>query len=156
MDVPSLPPPNTVVVLPKPLPINRGALWVLFWSIGILMGLFVRDVVDGGGSSHDSSSGAPGSSRSLSAQPTSPQAILVTAIVAFPTATATATPQPTTEATPDVDMCGTATPGTICRIPPPTPLPPTPYPSCVKMDELAAGDWCTWPTVTVHASEDRK
>src|SRR5215217_4971989 len=40
-------PQNTVVVLPKPLPMNRGAFWVLFWTIGLLMGLFVRSLIDG-------------------------------------------------------------------------------------------------------------
>ena len=38
--------PQNTVVLPKPLPMNRGAFWVLFWAIGLLMGLFVRSLVD--------------------------------------------------------------------------------------------------------------
>ena len=39
-------PANTLVVLPKPLPAQSGALWSLFWTIGLAMGLLGREIVD--------------------------------------------------------------------------------------------------------------
>lgn len=74
-------------------------------------------------------------------------------VLELPSPTATATRQPT--ATPTVgtpgDLCGTEAPGTLCRKPPPTPLPPTPYPDCASLATVAPGDWCVWGDATPEA-----
>jgi hypothetical protein len=41
------PPKNTVVVMPKAPPMNRSALWVVFWGVGLVMGLVLRSMIDG-------------------------------------------------------------------------------------------------------------
>lgn len=155
-------PPNTVIVLPKPLPMNRGALWTLFWAIGILMGLFARGIVDGPepaglARGAGASAGPSVDAAEVSAAPT--MVVHLRAILEMPSPTATSSPRPTTTATRSaaagVDFCTAAEPGALCRVPYPAPPTPTPYPSCEEMANLAPGDWCVWPTPPVTlASRD--
>lgn len=42
-------PQNTVVVMPKASPASHGALLALCWGLGLLRGLFVRELVDEAG-----------------------------------------------------------------------------------------------------------
>src|SRR5262249_21179042 len=91
-------PRNTVVVLPKPLPMNRGALWVLFWTVGLLMGLFARAIIDGPGDPGlaDAATGsrAPaGDAAAIAEAPT--MEVHVRAVLELPSPTVTNTPQPT-------------------------------------------------------------
>jgi hypothetical protein len=157
------PPPNTVVVLPKSLPTNRGALWMLFWTIGLLMGLFARSIVNGPGDVDPltQARGSNGSSADRAAlaeaQPT--VEVHLRAVLELPSPTATSTPRPTATATPDatgqVDFCADNQPGKLCRVPLPPPPTPTPYPSCVDMAHLAPGDWCVWPTAPPEVARAR-
>src|SRR5262249_49645429 len=90
-------PQNTVVVLPKPPPMNRGALWLLFWTVGLLMGLFARALVDGPGGVDP---GPPDRQAAVVApadegdgtQPT--VAVQIRAVLELPSPTATSTPKP--------------------------------------------------------------
>ena len=70
--------------------------------------------------------------------------IEVRAVIEWPTATATATPVPTS--TQQVhwqpDPCGSPEPGQLCRVPDRAPNTPTPYPSCYGAVE--PGKWCRW------------
>jgi hypothetical protein len=144
-------PPNTVVVLPKPLPMNRGALWVLFWTIGLLMGLFARAIIDGPGDTgltNVPSGNAAGAVAAAAEAPT--MQVNVHAVLELPSPTATDTPGPTATSSPDpaasLNFCTNAEPGKLCKVPFPSPPTPTPYPSCTDMDRLTPGDWCIWPT----------
>jgi hypothetical protein len=145
-------PQNTVVVLPKPLPMNRGALWTLFWTIGLLMGLFVRTIIDGpNDASLASGTGGGNSNTDLAAVAEAPtMEVHVRAVLELPSPTPTSTPRATATASPDpaanLNFCSDAQPGKLCKVPYPTPPPPTPYPSCINMDKLTPGDWCVWPT----------
>jgi hypothetical protein len=144
--------PNTVVVLPKPLPMNRSALWILFWSVGVLMGLFARTVIDGPeGLEPAAASGGNGMALAAGnsvAPPT--MEVQVRAVLELPSPTPTSTPESSPTAMPDqtrtADFCSAAEPGKLCRVPYPPPPTPTPYPSCADMDRLSPGNWCIWPT----------
>ncbi|HKG27044.1 MAG TPA: hypothetical protein VKB09_15445 [Thermomicrobiales bacterium] len=146
-------PQNTVVVLPKPLPMNRGAFWVLFWTIGLLMGLFVRTIIDGANdpiltNGAGANSASAGDLAAIGEAPT--MEVHVRAVLEMPTPTATSSPHPTATASPDpassLDFCANNDPGKLCRVPFPPPPRPTPYPSCTDMKQLNPGDWCVWPT----------
>jgi hypothetical protein len=146
-------PRNTVVVLPKPLPMNRGALWVLFWTVGLLMGLFARAIIDGPGETRlaTAAGGTGAAAGDLAAVAEAPtMEVHVRAVLELPSPTATSTPQATATSSPDpaaaLDFCAGADPGQLCKVPFPAPPTPTPYPSCAEMDHLAPGDWCVWPT----------
>lgn len=148
-------PPNTVVVLPKPLPMNRGALWVLFWTVGLLMGLFARAIIDGPGGTglSNAPTGKSVASRDPAAAAGAPtMQVNVRAILELPSPTATDTPQPTSTPSPDpasvISFCSGADPGKVCKVPFPPPPTPTPYPSCAHMERLSPGDWCIWPTAS--------
>jgi hypothetical protein len=155
-------PQNTVVVLPKPLPMNRGAFWVLFWTIGLLMGLFLRTIIDDAGNSSranaaGSGNTAAGDLAAIAEAPT--MEVHVRAVLEMPSPSPTNTPRPIATASPDPatghDFCSTNDPGQLCRVPFPAPPTPTPYPSCTDMDKLAPGDWCVWPTQpSGYASRD--
>lgn len=150
-------PQNTVVVLPKTLPMNRGAFWTLFWTVGLLMGLFARSLI---GEVSPSARPTDTSSRSNAASVASDtgeapgtapaQEIRLRAVLELPTATPTGTPTPTAIPTRDpvdrIDFCGTPTPGTLCKVPKPPAPTPTPYPACedVVATPANAGDWCVW------------
>ncbi|MEA2511796.1 MAG: hypothetical protein QOJ59_1283 [Thermomicrobiales bacterium] len=146
-------PHNTVVVLPKPLPMNRGALWTLFWALGLLMGLFARTIIDGPAETGlanvaRGNSAAAGDLAAIAEAPT--MEVHLRAVLELPSPTPTSTAQPTATSSPDpagnLDFCANVEPGKLCKVPYPTPPPPTPYPSCSEMDQLAPGDWCVWPT----------
>jgi hypothetical protein len=145
-------PQHTVVVLPKPLPMNRSALWTLFWTIGLLMGLVARGVVDGGEADIAHATGGssvtqPGRVAMAEEQPT--MEVKVRAILELPSPTPTALPvRPTATTDPArlANFCTDAEPGTLCRVPYPPPPTPTPMPSCADMAQLSPGDWCIWPT----------
>ncbi len=148
-------PQNTVVVMPKPLPMNRGALWMLFWTIGVLMGLFARTIIDGPTDAGLANvargdSAAAGDLAAVAKAPT--MEVHLRAVLELPSPTPTDTPQPTSTSSPDpasnLDFCSDAEPGRVCKVPFPPPPSPTPYPSCADMDLLAPGDWCVWPTQT--------
>jgi hypothetical protein len=141
------------VVPPRPPPGNRGALWVLFWTVGLLMGLFARDVVDGpaplrpAGAQPATAAGL--TSGDARAAPALDYAATIAADVhdaLFPSPTATATPAPTATPalTPAAAFCRDPAPGTVCRVPFPPPPTPTPFPDCAEMARLAPGDWCVW------------
>jgi hypothetical protein len=146
-------PQNTVVVLPKPLPTNRSALWTLFWAIGLLMGLVARGIINGPGETDiahaTGGSGAiePGGVAMAQEQPT--MEVNVRAILELPSPTPTTPPvRPTATTDPArlANFCTDAEPGTLCRVPYPPPPTPTPMPSCADMAQLSPGDWCIWPT----------
>ncbi len=146
-------PQNTVVVLPKPLPANRSALWTLFWAIGLLMGIFLRSLLDGSAEIASPGQPLPSAMQAYAAAPEQPPPTMevhVHAVLALPTATPTPTLRPVASATPDLasqtSFCGTAEPGKLCRIPYPPPPTPTPFPPCTEMTRLQPGDWCVWPT----------
>jgi hypothetical protein len=74
-------------------------------------------------------------------------AVNVNVTILEPTAVPTEIPTlyPTSKARSDrVNVCGTATPGAVCEWPQPTPLPPTPYPSCSVVTK--GGTLCQWPS----------
>jgi hypothetical protein len=131
---------------------NRGAFWVLFWTIGLLMGLFVRTIIDGANDPlFANAAGASTTSTDPAAIAEAPtMEVNVRAVLELPSPTATTTPRATATATPDpagsVDFCADDEPGQLCRVPYPPPPTPTPYPSCAEMDQLSPGDWCVWPT----------
>lgn len=136
-------PKNTIVVMPKTPPMNRSALWVVFWGVGLAMGLLLRSVIEGPAPAQVDASTAPASG------PAPTLEINVRAILELPTSTPTSPATGTLEVTtltPTINDCGTAEPGTVCRVP----LPPRPtataYPSCETLDELTPGAWCMWPT----------
>ncbi|HEY7036015.1 MAG TPA: hypothetical protein VH482_32075 [Thermomicrobiales bacterium] len=146
-------PQNTVVVLPKPLPMNRGAFWVLFWTVGLLMGLFARAIIDGPSDTGlaNAAAGNRAAAGDLAAAAEAPtMQVNVRAVLELPSPTVTNTPQPTATSSPDpasgLDFCANADPGKLCKVPFPAPPTPTPYPSCANMDQLTPGDWCVWPT----------
>lgn len=146
-------PQNTVVVLPKPLPANRSALWTLFWAIGLLMGIFLRSLLDGSGEIVSNRNALPGAAQAFAAAPGDQPPTVevhVRAVLELPTATPTATLRAMPSSTPDLasqtSFCGTAEPGKLCRIPYPPPPTPTPFPPCTEMARLQPGDWCVWPT----------
>lgn len=154
------PPPHTVVVLPKPLPMNRGALWALFWTLGVLMGLFARTIIDGPGDLDLASSGTGQPSQPIAAAEERPtMEVHVRAILELPSPTPTNTPKPAPTSTPDPasggNFCADVEPGKLCRVPFPPPPTPTPYPSCAEMDRLSPGDWCVWPTEPAVVAGDR-
>lgn len=157
IDAPGLPPPSTVVVLPKPLPANRGALWMLFWTVGLLMGLFLRALIGGDAlwSSATTTRSVPGyvpasssNGESISAFGTMGAEI---AAKLNPSPTTTPTPRPTATGTVRANYwdASQTTPGTY-QMPPATSVPPTPYPMC--RPDLKPGEWCevmaTEPTPT--------
>src|SRR4051812_37791595 len=96
-------PQNTVVVLPKPLPMNRSALWTLFWTVGLLMGLIGRGVIDGPGgmdvvhATGDSGATQPGQVAMAAEQPT--MQVNVRAILELPSPTPTMPPVKATATT---------------------------------------------------------
>src|SRR5262245_49136522 len=95
-------PQNTVVVLPKPLPMNRIAFWVLFWTIGLLMGLFVRTIIDGPNDPilAESASANTTSSSDLAAVGEAPtMEVHLRAVLELPSPTATNTPRATATGT---------------------------------------------------------
>lgn len=146
-------PQNTLVVLPKPIPMNRGALWTLFWTIGLLMGLFARSIIDGPTETGLATNAIAGGrqNRDQAALAEAPTVeVHLRAILELPSPTATSTPRPTATASPDpagnLNFCADVEPGKLCKVPYPNPPTPTPYPSCADMEQLAPGDWCVWPT----------
>ena len=155
-------PQNTLIVLPKPLPMNRGALWTLFWTIGLLMGLFARAIIDGptetGLANATSGSGdASGDQAAVAEAPT--MEVYVRAVLELPSPTPTSTPRATATASPDaasnLNFCADVEPGKLCKVPYPAPPTPTPYPSCADMAQLAPGDWCIWPTQPATSANHR-
>jgi hypothetical protein len=147
-------PSNTLVVLPKTPPIHSGALWALFWSIGVVMGLLGRELVVG--DERPSVSGAAavadgGAQSGEPAEPQTPLAVEVRAVLELPTERPT-TPPPTplvvatVTPLPDAEFCAAEKPGEVCRVPFPPPPTPTPFPTCDHMAVLQPGTWCVWPT----------
>jgi hypothetical protein len=140
-------PKNTIVVMPKTPPINRGALWVLFWAVGIAMGLVLRSLIDGQTQDPVDPAIVPQVAQSYGGVPT--LEVNVRAVLELPTSTPTQMARPitpTTSVTPTINNCGEAEPGKICQVPfPPMPT-ATAYPSCALMDNLRPGAWCIWPT----------
>ena len=146
-------PKNTIVVMPKMATSNRSALWLVFWGVGLAMGLILRSLIDGSSelppeqqaaAAISGPSGANGVTRPM---PT--LEVNVNAVLHLPTATSTSTPHPTepaTTLTPSINDCGAAEPGKLCQVPfPPQPT-ATAYPSCLRMESLEPGSFCMWPT----------
>ena len=146
-------PQNTLVVMPKAGPASRSALWALFWTLGVLMGLFVREFVNEAGGTVGNA-GAAGleadAAQVAGAAPT--MELNVRAVLELPSPTPTSSPIPaptkTPEATPPGDFCSDQKPGAVCQVPYPPPPTPTPFPSCAEMAQLSPGSWCVWPTAT--------
>lgn len=144
-------PQNTVVVMPKTPPMNRSALWLVFWGVGILMGLAIGSLLDDPApSSVEAQAGDVVDSAQASGPPPTLE-VNVRAVLELPTSTPTVYLMPTTtpaKLTPTINECTSADPGTVCRVPfPPEPT-ETPYPSCLQMDYLTPGAWCEWPDTT--------
>lgn len=136
-------------------------IFLLFWCIGILVGLFVRDFIETAGETVGdprpvmaaglvpSSGGEPG--------PASTFVVNIHAVLDLPTAspTGTATPRPTAtaERTPALDFCGAvpAEDGGVCRMPMPTATPSPTLPACFS-PQAEPGHLCQYratPTVEV-------
>lgn len=132
-----------------PAPNDKYPLWTLFWAIGILMGLFARELIDGPNEVNTPKGMDQQSvSSTRQSQPSSTMVVQVRAVLELPTATATSPPTPTEtpvqQAMPY--FCATPEAGKLCRVPYPPPPTPTPYPSCTQMHRLEPGSWCIWPT----------
>jgi len=140
-------PKNTIVVMPKVATGHRSALWLVFWGVGLAMGLILRSLIDGSGELPAEQHAAAAVSRANGAMPT--LEVNVNAVLQLPTATATLTPRPTEPAstlTPTINDCGESAPGKLCQVPfPPQPT-ATAYPSCLRMESLEPGSFCMWPT----------
>lgn len=153
-------PQNTVVVLPKAPASSKSALWLLFWAVGIAMGLLARDVLDGPSApvpptANAEAAGVGGAGGISGLAPAPTLAVQVLAVLELPTDTPTVAPTVTATippVTPFSNVCGDAKPGAICQVPPPPDPTPTPYPSCADMTQLAPGDWCRWPDPPAVAS----
>ena len=137
--------------LPRPL-------FLLFWCIGILMGLFVRDFVETAG---ESVSEPRPIAAGVDADPAATLVVNVRAVLDLPTATptGTATPRPTAtpDRTPALDFCGAvpAAEGTVCRMPLPTATATPTLPACFS-PEAAAGQLCQYRSHPAPASAARR
>lgn len=131
---------------------SRSGLYVAFTAVGILGGLFAREVIDGPGNL-DPSSGASAIVREFDPPTPGPIYEATTAAEIYnmlhPTPTETPTPKPTATETPDpmqgLNFCATDTPdGEMCKVPYPPPPTTTPYPDCpdVIATPTNAGEWC--------------
>ena len=125
-------------------------LFLLFWSVGILLGLFARELVDGADQAVRSSSvpAAAAANPSRSGVQSAPTvSVSLRAVLELPTATPTGTPTPRPSPTPDltpiVDFCDPARTdvGEVCRMPMPTPTPEPTMPACFS-PEAAEGEYC--------------
>jgi hypothetical protein len=154
--------PNTVVVMPKPLPMNKGWLAVLVACLAFLGGLLVHEAIVGGDvapvSAGGSSAGGSSAATPAGVATADPFYLLLSTVVAqnesalhpsptpSPTtwATLAATTDPYTNYDPRV-----ATPGLVYRQPPPTTVPrsPTPMLSCGD-PHLSTSEYCLAPTWT--------
>lgn len=143
-------PENTKIVLPPQPQQSLGFVYLIGLVIVFVAGLMARSLF--GGETWEAATVTLSRSNEVYAASSapSPQPSDLRVVLEWPTATATTTPRPTIVPTTDaaklLDFCTqTPAPGTICKIPPPTPLPPTPYPSCTKADSLIPGNLCLWP-----------
>ena len=142
--------------LPRPL-------FLLFWCIGILMGLFVRDFVEtaGEGVSEPRPVAAAGGDAGYPLRAAPTFVVNVRAVLDLPTATPTGTATPPPTATPDrtpaLDFCGAvpAAEGMVCRMPLPTATATPTLPACFS-PEAAAGQLCQYRSTSVPASAARR
>lgn len=133
---------------------SKNALYGAFTAVGILGGMFARDVIETAGTRADGASPVAPQGE----EDTRPIEVEVHAVVEFPTPTVTPEPTATVAVTPratkvPIDYCSTPAPGEACRVPAPTPLAPTPFPDCNLMSSEDAGAICIWPTSTPTGGE---
>lgn len=148
-----LPPRNTIVVMPKNPPVNRPTLWLVFWGIGLLMGLFLQSLIETPTPDRVEAGTTHTAVEAAGAAPTFE--VNVKAVLELPTATPTPLVMSTADAatvTSTINECTSAEPGKVCQVPfPPAPT-ATPYPSCLEMDHLTPGTWCMWPAASPTAA----
>jgi hypothetical protein len=126
-------------------------LYLLFWCVGILMGLFVREAVVGGQSvARSANPPAVAAGRTADQGASAPTTVVNLRAVlelptAPPTATATAQPSPTPVLTPALDFCDARWTGEdeVCRMPYATPTPSPTLPTCYSA-EAVDGEWCAY------------
>ena len=124
-----------------------GALAVLAMGLGVLLGWYAAFDPS---TAPPMSSGYPLGADGGAAPSSSSLQVEVHSVLVLPSPTPTTTPRPATAtAYPTRDPippCATATPGALCRVPPPTPPPPTPYPACdvAMATPFGAGGICRW------------
>jgi hypothetical protein len=125
---------------------------VMFWCIGILMGLFVREFVETAGETVGQAPPVSAASKLADqgeAGPVSTLVVNVHAVLDLPTAPPTETPTPrptaTAERTPALDFCGAlpAEEGSVCRMPMPTATATPTLPACFS-PEAEPGTLCQY------------
>ena len=132
---------------------------LLFTMLGLLAGLFVREIVHtaGGGAAAETlpSRAAP---PPAPAGPADPVEVSVRAVLELPSPTPTEPPTPTIAPTvsdpppPGPVTCGVSAQetGSVCRMPPPTPSPTPTLPTCWSA-EAVAGRLCVLRPTAVAA-----
>lgn len=132
-------------------PSVRTPILLLATLLGILVGGFAHAIIAG-----PDPTPAPAIVRQ---EPASAGTVIVQvqAILTLPSPTPTSPPPPTRTPTRDpaasIALCGTPTPGALCRMPLPTPtFPPSPTPVLACDDpRVQPGDWCVWPDASPAA-----
>jgi hypothetical protein len=139
-------------------------LFLLFWCIGILIGLFARDFIETAGETvgppRPVSAASTDSDSTEGAVPASTLVVNVHAVLDLPTATATgtATPRPTStpEQDPQLDFCGAlpAEEGTVCRMPMPTATATATLPACYS-PQAEPGKLCQYRATATPAPHEQ-
>jgi hypothetical protein len=149
----------------KDAPRSSRPLFLLFSCLGILMGLFVRELIDNAGDAVGPAErviAAGGVADETALGPAPTFVVQVNAVLSLPTETPAPTETPRSTATPDrdpaLDFCGAvpATDGTICRMPMPTATATATLPACYS-PEAEAGKLCQYrltPTPEPTSSRD--
>jgi len=123
---------------PVPAPGITTPILLLSWGIGVLMGgLGVVAVYD-----NDT---RPVAAVPAAVAPQLAETLEVNVVLQLPTGTATSVPtvRPTIAATVAMELndCGTAAPGSTCKMVPAPTATDAPLPDC----PAAPGEWCVWP-----------
>jgi hypothetical protein len=147
-------------------PRSARPLFLLFSCLGILMGLFVRELVDNAGEAVSPTEQVVAADRTFTDEsvlgPAPTFVVQVNAVLSLPTETPAPTAPPRATATPDrdpaLDFCGAipAKEGAVCRMPMPTATATATLPACYS-PEAEAGKLCQYrltPTPEPAPSRD--